>query len=142
MSKSKIGVILSTTRAGRFADTAAAWLLGPEVVELAFGPDFALGRRDLAILAAASCIYLLGLTFSQALIALRHQPRVAVGWGVGIAVLTVVTVIGDDLLFRVEMGFLAGSIAASAALGLLLVGPVRRGETAAPTIPENAAGAG
>ena len=40
--------------------------------------------RDLALLAAASCIYLLGLTLSQALIALRQQPRVAIGWGVGI----------------------------------------------------------
>jgi O-antigen/teichoic acid export membrane protein len=116
--------------------TAAAWLLGPTVVEVAFGPDFALGRRDLAMLAAASCVYLLALTFSQALIALRHQPRVAVGWAVGVAVLAVVTILGDDLLFRVELGFLCGSIAAAAGMGLLVLGPLRRGERAVATIPE------
>lgn len=122
--------------------TAGAWLLGPAVVELAFGPDFALGRRDLALLAAASCIYLLGLTFSQALIALRHQPRVAVGWGLGIAALAIVTFLGDELLFRVEMGFLVGSVVAAAALGLLLLGPVQRGEPIPPTIPETPPEAG
>jgi O-antigen/teichoic acid export membrane protein len=115
--------------------TVGAWLLGPTVVEIAFGPDFALGRRDLALLAAASCIYLLGLTFAQALIALRHQPRVASGWGIGIAVLAAVTMVGDDLLFRVELGFLAGSVAASVAMALLLLGPLRRGEPERATIP-------
>jgi O-antigen/teichoic acid export membrane protein len=122
--------------------TAAAWLLGPTVVEIAFGPDFALGRRDLAMLAAASCIYLLALTFSQALIALRHQPRVAVGWAVGVAVLAVVTILGDDLLFRVELGFLCGSIAAATGMGLLVLGPLRRGERAVATIPETPPEAG
>jgi hypothetical protein len=102
--------------------------LGPCGGALFFGPDFALGRRDLALLAAASCIYLLALTLSQALIALRHQPRVAIGWGVGILALTVVTVLGHDLLLRVELEFLVGAVTASAAMGLLLAGPLRRGE--------------
>ena len=43
---------------------AGAWLFGPAVVRIAFGPDFALDRQDLALLTAASCIYLLGLTLS------------------------------------------------------------------------------
>jgi O-antigen/teichoic acid export membrane protein len=107
--------------------TAGAWLLGPAVVRIAFGPDFALDNRDLALLAAASCIYLLGLTLSQALIALRRQARVAVGWGIGIVVLGVVTLLGSDLLLRVELGFLAGAVSASVALALLLGGPTRRG---------------
>jgi O-antigen/teichoic acid export membrane protein len=122
--------------------TAGAWLLGPTIVKIAFGADFALGRRDLALLAAASCIYLLALTLSQALIALRHQPRVAVGWGVGILVLAVVTVLGQDLLLRVELGFLAGSVAATAAMVLLVAGPLRRGEQAVETIPGSPSAAG
>ena len=118
------------------AATAGAWLLGPAVVGIAFGDDFALGSRDLAILAAASCIYLLALTLCQALIALRGQPRVALGWGIGLAVLAVVTLLGQDLLLRVELGFLLGAIAASLAMGALLAGPMRRGlAAAAPTIP-------
>ncbi len=107
--------------------TAGAWVLGPAVVKLAFGSDFALDNRDLALLAAASCIYLLGLTLSQALIALRQQARVAIGWGVGVAGLVVVTVVGSDLLLRVELGFLAGAISASVALALLLARPMRHG---------------
>ena len=107
--------------------TAGAWLLGPTVVRIAFGADFALGSRDLALLAAASCIYLLGLTLSQALIALRQQPRVAIGWGIGIVTLIVVTVAGQDLLLRVELGFLTGAAAASLAMAALLAGPMRRG---------------
>jgi O-antigen/teichoic acid export membrane protein len=107
--------------------TAGAWLLGPTVVKVAFGADFALDQRDLALLAAASCIYLLGLTLSQALIALRQQARVAIGWGVGVAGLAVVTIVGSDLLLRVELGFLAGAVVASLALALLLAGPMRHG---------------
>ena len=104
--------------------TAGAWLLGPTVVRIAFGADFALDRQDLALLAAASCIYLLGLTLSQALIALRQQPRVAIGWGIGIATLIVVTIVGQDLLLRVELGFLAGAVAASVAMAA----PARRSD--------------
>ena len=116
--------------------TAAAYLLGPTVVGLAFGDDFALGSQDLGLLAAASCIYLLGLTLSQALIALRQQPRVAIGWGIGIATLIVVTLAGQDLLLRVELGFLAGALTASVAMAVLLAGPMRRGVAGAtPTIP-------
>ncbi|MGZ6978346.1 MAG: lipopolysaccharide biosynthesis protein [Acidimicrobiia bacterium] len=123
--------------------TAAAWLLGPTVVRLAFGADFALDRRDLAVLAAASCIYLLGLTLSQALIALKHQARVAVGWGIGIVTLAIVTILGHDLLLRVELGFLAGAGAAAVAMALLLASPMRRGVAASgPTIPESRQSAG
>ncbi len=113
--------------------TLTAWLLGPTVVRLAFGADFALGSRDLALLAAASCIYVLGLTLSQALIALRQQPRVAIGWGVGIAALIVVTLLGRDLLLRVELGFLVGAVTAAVAMGMLLAGPMRRGVAGADT---------
>ncbi len=120
--------------------TLGAWLLGPTVVRIFFGADFALGRQDLALLAAASCIYLLALTLSQALIALRHQPRVAFGWGVGILALTVVTVLGHDLLLRVELGFLVGAVTASAAMALLVAGPLRHGEGG--SIPELGRSAG
>jgi type IV secretory pathway TrbL component len=107
--------------------TAGAWVLGPTVVRIAFGADFALDSRDLALLAAASCIYLLGLTLSQALIALRLQPRVAIGWGVCVLALIIVTILGHDLLLRVELGFLAGAVSAAIAMGILLAGPMRAG---------------
>lgn len=116
--------------------TAGAWLLGPTVVGWAFGDAFALENRDLALLAAASCVYLLGLTLSQALIALRQQARVAVGWGVGVVALGAVAFAGEDLLLRVELGFLAGAVCAAVAMGILLAGPMRQGAATDPeTIP-------
>jgi hypothetical protein len=64
------------------------------------------------------------------------------GWGVGVSTLAVVTFLGSDLLLRVELGFLAGALAASAAMAALLAGPLRRGEAATATIPDLPAEAG
>ena len=63
---------------------------------------------------------------------MRQQPRVAIGWGVGIATLVVVTLLGEDLLLRVELGFLAGAAMATVAMGVLLVGPMRRNVAETP----------
>ena len=58
------------------------------------------------------------LTLSQALIASSTRPRVAIGWGDRASLaLAVVTILGHDLLLRVELGFLAGAVAAAVAMG-------------------------
>jgi O-antigen/teichoic acid export membrane protein len=105
--------------------TLGAALLGPTVVRIAFGAEFALGSTDLAMLAAASSIYLLALTFAQALIALQHQARVALGWAVGVVALVSGTFLSTDLVERVELGYLLGSIAATVAMGALLLPALR-----------------
>ncbi|MEO6469875.1 MAG: hypothetical protein ABIP21_12315 [Acidimicrobiia bacterium] len=103
-----------------------AGLLGPTVVRIGWGRDFALGSGDFAALAAASCVYLLAVTFAQALVALEIPHRVAYSWGAGLVTLLGVIAVGDDVLTRVEMGFFAGSVVAAAAMGLSVVGPLRR----------------
>lgn len=103
-----------------------AGLLGPMVVRIGWGRDFALGSGDFAVLAAASCIYLLAVTFAQALVALELPHRVGYAWAVGLVALLAVVAVGDDVLTRVEAGFLAGSIVAAAAMGVSLIEPLRR----------------
>ena len=106
--------------------TIGAAVLGPPVVGIAFGEDFALGSRDFALLAAGSSIYLLALTLAQALIALEFQARVALGWLVGVVAFVLGIALVGGIPFRIEVGFLAGTVAATVAMGALLLVPLRR----------------
>jgi hypothetical protein len=117
-----------------------AALLGPTVVRIGWGRDFALGSRDFALLAAASCIYLMAVTFAQALVALECPNRVGYAWGLGVAVLALGVGLGDDVLTRVEVGFIAGSFVAAVAMGGLLSGPLRRA-VANDSVPDSEEGA-
>lgn len=99
---------------------AGALLVGPEVVRAFFGAGFALGRTDLLCLTLASTAYMAAVVLGQALIALQRPGAVAVGWGVGVGALGVVTALVGGLFPRVELGFLAGATAAAVALAALL----------------------
>jgi O-antigen/teichoic acid export membrane protein len=110
--------------------------VGPWAGEILFGDKFTLGHRDLALLAAGSGAFILGLTLAQALIALMGHARAAAAWVVGIVGFVVVTAAGDDLFLRVELGFLAGSLLSAAAMGVLLVQRIRSGvpDSVAPLV--------
>lgn len=98
--------------------TVTAFAIGPFVVTTLFGKGFELSHRDLGYLAGASAIYMLALALAQALIALANYSRVVLGWAAGLIAFVVVTAIGEELLPRVEHGFLAGSIAAAVVMGV------------------------
>ncbi len=101
--------------------TLAALTIGPTVVKIMFESDTNLTRSDLLFLAAASACIMLGLTFAQALIALGGYARAALGWAAGVVAWFAVTAVpSDDLLMRVERGFLAGTVVAFVALAILL----------------------
>jgi O-antigen/teichoic acid export membrane protein len=103
--------------------TLAAATIGPFVGEVLFGKDkFILGHRDLALLAAGSGFFILALTLAQGLIALRGYAAAAISWLAGILAFVIVTMLGDDLFLRVELGFVAGAgVAALAMAGTLVV---------------------
>jgi O-antigen/teichoic acid export membrane protein len=96
----------------------AAAVVGPLFVHILFGQEFDLGSRDLALLAAAMGLFMIGVSIGQSLIALSGQVWVAVGWFAGAVVFAVVTWMGDDLFLRVELGLLAGTATAAALLSL------------------------
>jgi O-antigen/teichoic acid export membrane protein len=119
--------LLTAVSALGVAAIVGAFLIGPLVVRILFGPDYDLGRRNLTMLAASSALYMVAITMSQAIIALHGHARVAIGWAVGVVVFVVVTALGNDLLLRVEMGLVVGSAASVLALWLLLRRLLKRG---------------
>ncbi len=113
------------------AGSLGALVAGPTVVRTMFGADFELPAHDLAILAVACSAYLVALTLGQALIAVSGHGRVAMAWLAGVVTFAAVTALGTDLLTRVELGMLTGSVVSAVVMaGLLLpllahrVGPV------------------
>jgi len=83
------------------------WMLGPAVVERAFGADFAIGRRDMVLLAVSSAVLMVVLSLAQALIAMQCQGRMAMAWVAGVAMFPITVLFGDDLFFRVEVALIA-----------------------------------
>jgi O-antigen/teichoic acid export membrane protein len=101
--------------------TFGGWLAGPLAVRIMSGPEFELGHRTLGLLAAGSGFYMLALAVAQAVIALGGHREQAVGWASGMAVVLLVTwIASDDLYLRVELGLLAGSVAAFGIMAVFL----------------------
>jgi hypothetical protein len=83
--------------------------------------DSELSRRTLTMLALASSLYMVALALAQAIIALRGHAKVALGWFIGlVAFLAVLAIPDDDLLLRVELALVAGSIAALVVFAVVL----------------------
>lgn len=105
---------------GGFA-TVATVIVGPWIVRVLFGPGFEMTRTDLGLLAGGSAAYLIAVTFAQALIALSEYSKVAIAWAVAVVCFGAATALGSGLIFRVEVGFLVGAVAAALAMGILLI---------------------
>lgn len=95
-----------------------SWLVGPAIVDAVFAKD--IGRNDMALLAAASGLFMLAMSFAQALIALHRQRRMVIGWAAGVVALPIPLVLIDDLYLRVELGLVAGGATATAVMIALL----------------------
>ncbi len=95
-------------------------LFGPAVVETAFGADFAVGRRDMVLLAVSSAILMVALSLAQALIATRSQGRMALAWVAGVVTFPVVAAFGGDLFLRVEIALVASVTVTAVVMGVLV----------------------
>ena len=102
------------------AAIVACALVGHLVVEMAFGAGFAVGRRDMVLLAASSAVLMIVLALAQALIAQRCQGRMALAWFAGLCAFPVVLAFGGDLFLRVELALLATVVTAMVAMAVLL----------------------
>jgi O-antigen/teichoic acid export membrane protein len=117
------------------AALAVGLLLGPWVVGLVFGREYALSGGAIAVLAIGSVLHLGLLIASQALVAAARHRRVAVVWLSGLAVAGVLFAAVPDLVLRVSLAFTVGSGAALvvAAVALLSHRVTRPGGTGAPS---------
>jgi O-antigen/teichoic acid export membrane protein len=99
--------------------------VGPEAMELVYGPDYAVGRLELALLGVGVGFYLATATFSQGLLALDAGRAAAIGWmASALGFLAAYVAIPGEPLFRVAAAFAIGTALAVPLLGLALV---RRG---------------
>ena len=108
---------------------ALGWFLGPWVVEVAFGSDFASTRFVTSVVAVGVVLAGAGLFVGQILVA-RNQPvRLGVAWlaGLAAAASAATLVNGIDAVGRVALGFASGEVVALIAL---VTGAVAVGETA------------
>jgi O-antigen/teichoic acid export membrane protein len=103
-----------------------AFALGPLAIEILY--DAELSRRTLAVLAAGSACYMLGLAIAQAVLALHGHAQVALGWTVGMVSFVLSTwLIGGEVFRRVELGLLIGSATAMATFAWALRSRLRAG---------------
>ncbi len=119
--------------------TLGALAVGPTVVQVLFGSELALGRRDLVLLTAASAAYMAAMALAQALIAVSAPARVVLAWLAGTVCFVVITALGNDLLLRTELGLLVGSIVAAAFMAMLIPGALHASKAPEPTLDVAAA---
>lgn len=101
------------------AAVVGSLVVGPAVLRLVFGPDSTLTSRDLALLAAACTTLMAAQALGQGLIAAAGYRGVVAGWLAGVGGFFAVVLVVHPLLLRVELGILAGGIAAAAVLAAL-----------------------
>ncbi len=102
------------------AATVVGFTVGSQLMTAVFGPRYDISDRTVGVLAAACGAYVVATAVAQALIALGGLRRVAVGWGIGCAVMLVLIPFGSDPVARVENAFLAGALASIVAMAVEL----------------------
>lgn len=99
---------LGTLAAGALA-APVAWLAGPWVIDFVFGPRYALGARDVALMVVGAMFYLGGVIAAQALVGAGQHRDVGAAWTVGLLVGVLVFLAVSDLVLRAELAFAVGS---------------------------------
>jgi O-antigen/teichoic acid export membrane protein len=90
-----------------------AYLFGPGVIETLYGPEYVLSSQTFIALGLASGAFMFATAFAQGLIAIAKYRDVAFAWAVGAITFVGTITIGDDVIMRANMAFLAGSTAAA-----------------------------
>jgi O-antigen/teichoic acid export membrane protein len=85
-----------------------AWIAGPFAVGIAY--KVKTSHTDMAMLALAAGVYMAGIAMAQALIALHRHAFVALGWLLGLLGVGSGLLLSRDLLLRVELALVFGSI--------------------------------
>lgn len=93
------------------AGILGSWLLGPEVLQLLFGPEFEMGRGDLVLLALSTAIYMVALVLQPAVIALERHRTNAVAWIAGLLVFGAGLFLPLSTFLRIEIALVLGALA-------------------------------
>jgi O-antigen/teichoic acid export membrane protein len=116
----RLSVVVSLAMVGAAVITA---FVGPGLLRLFFGTEYALPAGDLVKLMVGCGAYMLALVLSYGLVAVGGHQWTTVSWGIGGIAFVVSVALGPrlGLLGRVEWGFLTATVAAATAMAALLV---------------------
>jgi O-antigen/teichoic acid export membrane protein len=103
-------------------------LIGDWLVALLFGSDYGLPPINLAILSAATFIFIAALLVTSALVAVRRNSWALASWVIGLLVFAASAVTVRSVPANVEVGLLAGAATAVLVSGCGLVLTARRGD--------------
>ncbi len=117
----RVEVVAIGTVAIGAGGTLVVWLFGPRLVPLLFGPKFSIDRDVITLIAVSGALFMLAQVAAQALLALRADRVVVLGWGAGIVALALTATVPGGLATRAAWSLVAGSGAAVALLGAGLV---------------------
>ena len=111
-------LLVSVTAIG-IAGTIVGYAVGPFVLRVAFKAE--LGHLDVGMLALGTAFIIVAMSIAQAMIALKGQNAVALGWLAGMIAFVVVAALGNDLLLRVELAALLASVVSAGVLVVMFV---------------------
>ncbi|MGA8209942.1 MAG: hypothetical protein WB798_07280, partial [Nocardioidaceae bacterium] len=97
------------------------WWLGPDLVALLVGADFAPTRPLAALVAAGTALAAATLFSAQILVAVGRTERVAAAWLLALAVASVTLLVPGPPELRVGVAFLAGELVALAAVSAFAI---------------------
>ncbi|MCR6491737.1 lipopolysaccharide biosynthesis protein [Cellulomonas sp. P24] len=115
----RVEVVAIGTLAIGAGGVLVVWLLGRELVPLLFGSKFSIDRSVITLIALSGALFMLAQVAAQALLALRADRVVVVGWAAGIVGLAMAASVPGELSARAAWALVAGS---GAALVLLAAG--------------------
>ena len=118
----QLRLVLWVTAALGVVGVVGSLVLGPEVLELLFGPEFDIDRLDLAALSLGTAIYMLALVLQPAVIALDRHRVNALAWSAGLGTFLACLALPLNTFLRVEVALALGSLTV---VGVLAV-PVLR----------------
>ena len=120
-----IGVFTAATAVG-------VLILGPPVMQLAFGDNFDYGRGELVVVAIGAGLFLAALTLTQAALVRGRAPAAAAAWTAAAVVFCACNLSGlFDAVWGVVGGFAIASALAAACL-VAIARSVRHGHELAP----------
>jgi O-antigen/teichoic acid export membrane protein len=106
--------------------SGVALAIGPQTMELLYGPGYDVARIDLALLALGVGCYLASGTYSQGLLALNSGRGAALAWSTGaLLFVALYVVLPGDALERISTAFLAASLVNVLLLAAVLRSRVR-----------------
>ncbi|MQY07175.1 hypothetical protein ACRB68_52740 [Actinomadura sp. RB68] len=112
--------VLAATAGVGLAGVLGAALLGPQVLRLAFGAAFHLGRLDIVVLAAATGLYMIAQVFQSGLVALGRHRANGLAWAIALLVFVLACLLPMGVLARVELALVLSCAAAAVLLGAWL----------------------